>query len=176
MSGVELFALPAAIGGGQFTLGTAMTLGGALFSAVSSISQGNAARASGEYNAALYARNAEITRQKAQMDETRQRRLSAQRMGTNVAAAGASGIDLSGSVLDVLESNAAQEELDALTIRWNGQNAADSLRAQGALASAQGRAAQTQGYVGAGSALLLGGVKAGDTIKYPDKDKPPKRA
>lgn len=167
MSGVELFALPAAIGGGSVTLGSALSAVGGIFSAVSSISQGNAARASGDYNAALYARNAEITRQKAQMDETRQRRLSAQRAGANVAAAGASGIDFSGSVLDILESNAAQEELDALTIRWNGQNAASSLDAQGSLASAQGRNAQTQGYIGAGASLLLGGAKAADQIKYP---------
>jgi len=101
------------------------------------------------------------------MDENRQRRLTAQRAGANVAAAGASGLQLNGSALDVLESNAAQEELDALTIRWNGQTSANSLDAQGALASARGRSAQTQGYVGAGATLLLGGAKAADTLKYP---------
>jgi hypothetical protein len=140
---------------------------------VSAISQGNAARASGDYNAALYAQNAEVTRQKAQMDENRQRRLATQRAGANVAAVGASGIDLSGSALDVLESNAAQEELDALIIRWNGATAAQSLEARGSLARAQGRAAQTQGYIGAGASLLLGGVKAADTIKYPAPKKVP---
>lgn len=170
MSGVELFALPAALGGGTVTLGTALTAAGSVFSAVSSISQGNAARAAGDYNAALYAQNAEVTRQRAALDEARQRRAATMRAGANVAAAGASGIQLNGSALDVLESNAAQEELDALLIRWNGDVSASRLDAQGALASAQGRAAQTRGYIGAGASLLLGAAKASDTIKYPKKD------
>lgn len=165
MSGVELFALPAAIGGGTVTLGTAATAIGTIFSAVSSISSGNAARASGDYNAALYAQNAEVTRQRAAADEARQRRLATQRMGANVAAAGASGLQLNGSALDVLESNAAQEELDALTIRWNGQTAAGGLESQGVLARAQGRNAQQQGYIGAGATLLLGGTKSYDMLK-----------
>jgi hypothetical protein len=165
MSGVELFALPALLGGGTVTLGTAATALGTVFSAVSAISSGNAARASGDYNAALYAQNAEVTRQRAAADESRQRRLATQRMGANAAAAGASGVGFSGSVLDILESNAAQEELDALTIRWNGQTAASGLESQGALASAQGRNAQQQGYIGAGATLLLGGVKSYDMLK-----------
>lgn len=167
MSGVELFTLPAAIGGGTVTLGTALTAAGTVFSAVSAISQGNAARAAGDYNAALYAQNAEITRQKAALDESRQRRAATMRAGANVAAAGASGLQINGSALDVLESNAAQEELDSLIIRWNGETSASRLDAQGVLASAQGRSAQTQGYIGAGASLLLGGAKAADTIKYP---------
>jgi hypothetical protein len=167
MSGVELFALPPALGGGAVTLGTAATVVGTAFSAISAISSGNAARSAGDYNAALYAQNAQVTRQRAAADEARQRRLATQRMGANAAMAGASGVGFSGSVLDILESNAAQEELDALTIRWNGETAASGLDAQGALASAQGRNAQRQGYIGAGATLLLGGAKAADSLKYP---------
>lgn len=146
--------------GGAFAFGqTAMTLGTA-FSAISAISSGNAAKASGNYNAALYERNAQIAQQQAAVDEARQRRLATMRAGSNRAAVGASGIQVDGSPLDILESNAAQEELDALMIRWNGQNAADSARASGALARAQGENAQRAGYMQAGSAILLGGAKA----------------
>jgi hypothetical protein len=159
MAAAPLFALPAVLGGSTVTLGTVLTVAGTAFSAISAISQGNAARASGDYNSALYAQNAEVTRQKAQMDENRARRLATQRAGANVAAVGASGIDLSGSALDVLESNAAQEELDALIIRWNGTTASQSLEAQGSLSRAQGRSAQRQGYIGAGASILLGGAK-----------------
>jgi hypothetical protein len=116
---------------------------------------------SGKYNAALYARNAEVSRQQAQVAEDRQRRVAAQRAGANVAAIGASGLDMTGSPLDLLEANAAQEEIDALTIRWNGENQAAGLGAQGQLASAQGRNAQTQGYLGAGASLFLGASRIG---------------
>lgn len=160
MTGVELFAIPAALGGGSFTVGSAMSLLGTAFSAISAIQQGNAAKASGDYNAALYERNAQIAQQQSAADETRQRRLATMRAGANRAAVGASGIQVDGSPLDILESNAAQEELDALMIRWNGQNAADSARASGALARAQGENAQRSGYMQAGSAILLGGAKA----------------
>lgn len=171
MTGVELFALPAAIGGGSVTLGGALSFVGSAFSALGAIQQGNAAKAAGDYNAALYERNAQIAQQQAQVDENRQRRLSAMRAGANRAAVGASGISVEGSPLDILESNAAQEELDALMIRWNGANAAASNRASGALASAQGRAAQRAGYMQAGSAILLGGAKLYDQI---EGTKPPK--
>jgi hypothetical protein len=164
MSGVELFALPAAVGGGSFTLANAFTALGTVFSAVSSISAGNAAKASGDYNAALYERNAQIAQQQSAADEARQRRLATMRAGANRAAVGASGITVDGSPLDILESNAAQEELDALMIRWNGQNAVDSARASGALARAQGENAQRAGYMQAGSAILLGGAKLADGI------------
>jgi len=164
MTGVELFALPAAIGGGSVTLGTALGVAGTAFQAIGAIQSGNAARAAGDYNAQLYERNAQIAAQNSQAQETRQRRLSAMRAGANRAGIGASGVSLEGSPLDLLESNAAQEELDALMIRWNGQNQVDGLRASGALASAQGRNAQRAGYMSAGSSILLGGVKAYDSF------------
>jgi hypothetical protein len=164
MTGVELFALPAAIGGGSVTLGTALAVGGAAFTALGAISSGNAAKAAGDYNAALYERNAQIAEQNAKVQEDRQRRLSAMRAGANRAAVGASGISLEGSPLDILESNAAQEELDALMIRWNGQNEATGLRASGALQRAQGANAQRQGYMTAGSAILLGAARAYDSV------------
>lgn len=165
MTGVELFALPAALGGSTVTLGTALSAAGTIFSAVSSISQGQAAKASGNYNAALYERNAQIAEQNARVQEDRQRRLATQRMGANRAAIGASGVSLEGSPLDILEANAAQEELDALTIRWNGLNEASGMRASGALQRAQGSNAARSGFMQAGSALLLGGVKAAGTLK-----------
>jgi hypothetical protein len=165
MTGVELFALPAAIGGGSVTLGTALGLAGTAFQALGAISQGNAARAAGDYNAALYERNAQIAEQNAKVQEDRQRRLSAMRAGANRAAVGASGVSLEGSPLDILESNAAQEEMDALMIRWNAQNEATGLRASGALQRAQGLNAQRQGWMSAGSAILLGGARAYDRIE-----------
>lgn len=167
MSGVELFALPAMLGGSTVTLGTAATAVGAGLSAFSALSQGAAADSAARYNAALYERNAQITRQNAQMQEDRQRRLATMRAGANRAAIGASGITTEGSALDLLESNAMQEELDALMIRWNGANAAADLEANAQLQRAQGRNARLSGYGQAGSALLLGGTRAAGMLKAP---------
>lgn len=167
MTGVELFALPAALGGSTVTLGAAMTAAGTALSAASFLQQGAAAKASSRYNAALYERNAQIAQQNAQFQEDRQRRLATQRMGANRAAIGASGVTMDGSALDILESNAAQEELDALMIRWNGANAAGDLMGNAGLQRAQGANAQMGSYIGAGSALLLGGSKAADRLKAP---------
>jgi hypothetical protein len=167
MSGVELFALPALLGGGTVTLAGAATAVGAGLSAVSALSQGAAANSAAKYNAALYERNARITEQNAQMQEDRQRRLAAMRAGANRAAIGASGITAEGSALDLLESNAAQEELDALMIRWNGQTAAGDLRANAQLQRSAGRTAMFNGFAGAGSALLLGGTRAAGMLRPP---------
>lgn len=167
MTGVELFALPAALGGSTVTLGAAMTAAGTALSAASFLQQGAAAKASARYNAALYERNSQIAQQNAQFQEDRQRRVAAQRMGANRAAIGGSGVTMDGSALDILESNAAQEELDALMIRWNGTNAASDLMGNAGLQRAQGANAQTGSFIGAGSALLLGGAKAAERLKEP---------
>lgn len=165
MSGVELFALPAMLGGGTVTLGSAALAVGAGLTAVSALSQGAAANSSAKYNAALYERNAQITRQNAQAQEDRQRRLTAMRAGANRAAIGASGVTVDGSALDLLEANAMQEELDALMIRWNGETAAGDMEANARLQRAAGRSARISSFAGAGSALLLGGAKAADMLK-----------
>jgi hypothetical protein len=49
-------------------------------------------------------------------------------------------------------------------IRWNGQNEATGLRASGNLQRAQGANAQRQGWMSAGSAILLGGAKFADGL------------
>ena len=168
MSGVELFALPAVLGGSTVTLGAAMTAAGTVFSAASMLQQGAAAKASSRYNAALYERNSQIAQQNAAFQEDRQRRLATQRMGANRAAIGSYiGVTMDGSALDILESNAAQEELDALMIRWNGANAAGDLMSNAGLQRAQGTNAQIGSYIGAGSSILLGGAKTADRLKEP---------
>ena len=167
MSGLELFALPGALGGSAVTLGSALSAVGTVFSAFSAIQQGSAAKSAADYNAALYERNAQITRQNAQIQEERQRRMAAMRAGANRAAIGGSGVTVEGSALDLLESNAAQEELDALMIRWNADNTATGMEANAELERRSGRNARTSSFTGAGSALLLGGARTAGMLKAP---------
>ena len=69
------------------------------------------------------------------------------------------------SITDLLAENAAQGELDALTIRYGGQVRADNLRraaansasalnSQAALYQFEGQQRKFAGYVGAGTTLL----------------------
>lgn len=75
----------------------------------------------------------------AAQEERRQRVQSARTLGAARAAAAAGGVAVSGSALDVLADTRGQAEIDALTIRYEGQVKADSYledaRQQGARAT-----------------------------------------
>ncbi|MBM4071992.1 MAG: hypothetical protein FJ271_24160 [Planctomycetes bacterium] len=172
MSGATLFTLPAVLGGAKVTLGVALSAAGAALSAGSFLQQGAAEKASARYNAALYERTAQLAEQKAQFDETRHRRLAALRMGQNRAALGDSGVTMSGSALEIFESNAAQEELDALMIKWNATNQVSDLMSNARLERAKGRNALVGGFLGAGASALLGGAKVGEKLNWAPKKGP----
>ena len=69
------------------------------------------------YNAAVARQQAQLTLEVGAEKERRYRRDAEGTIAEGRAAASASGIELSGSILDVLASNAANAELNALTIR-----------------------------------------------------------
>lgn len=157
----------------------ALLIAGTAMSAIGSIQQGNAARQAADYNAAVAERNAAIqnnnailARQQAVSASEQQRKDAARTMGRMRAGYAASGVQMEGSPLDVLASSAAAAELDTLNIVYNGvlkgasyDNEAQGLRESASMERARGRNAQTQGYMNAGSSLLLGlgtaGMKAG---------------
>lgn len=100
-------------------------------------------------------------------DQERQQRISAaQQLGVMNANYGAAGVTKNGSVLDVLQSSAANAEKDALNIRHAGQ-----LRSWGFLQGANldtmaAENARTAGNYGAASAALTG---AGRLSQYYDR-------
>lgn len=143
--------------GAEIAIG--LLAGGTALGAVSAIQQGNAANSAAKYNAAIAERNAVTARQQAAAEEDKQRRLAYMRLGNARAAYGASGVNLEGSPLDVLEQSAAEEELDALTIRYQGDLTSRNYLEQAALDRAQGKNAKMAGYMGAGSAILLGAAQ-----------------
>ena len=169
MSGIELISaatMASATGSataGAFTLGnlgTVASIIGTAFSAIGGIQQGKAASNAATYNAQIAERNAIIARQQAAADEQRQRRMGVLRLGAARAAYGEAGVELEGSPLDILEQSAAQEELDALTIRYKGELRGMGAESEAALNRAQAPSLLTQGYMKAGSAVLLGGAQA----------------
>jgi hypothetical protein len=146
MSGIESMCLP--------YLAMAAMAASSLYSGVS---QGAAAR--GNANQLDAAAGAAVDA--AAANEARQRTANRVRMGQRRTATGASGFTTEGSAGDVMEFEAAQAELDALTIRYGGAVQAQNYRT---LAKAQRRAAtsfEIGGLLGAGGSILAGGARQG---------------
>lgn len=142
-------------------------------SALGAIRQGQAQQAAykaqaqaQEYNAKVAENNARAALDQANAQEEQQRRKFRMLQGEAIAGAAQSGAGLSGSNKDVIEQNALFNELDALTIRYQGQNQAQGLQAQANLDRYNARAARqagseamTAGYVSAGANILSGASK-----------------
>ena len=98
---------------------------------------------------------AKIAEMNAARNEAAARRDTIRKLGAMRAAYGKSGVQLSGTPVEVLADTAAEGELDALTERWSGQSESAMLRR---------RASDTEasGLFGAGTSLLAGGAKVYD--------------
>lgn len=154
----------------------AMLAASAAVSAVGAIQQGMAAQAqakaaqgAAEYNATIKRQQAASELQQANAREEQQRRGTRQVLGQQRAALAQAGIGMGGSALDIEEQSADRAELDALTMRYEGD-----LRAKGLLAAAEGaeyegraaisagKNAMTGAYLSAGASLL----SAAGSYKY----------
>jgi hypothetical protein len=138
--------------------------------AAGSISQGQAqARAykaqaqAQEWQANLEKQNADVARQQAAAQEESQRRKFDALQGEALAGVAQSGTGFEGSNLDLLKQNQLNNELDALTIRYQGENQARGLQAQADISRMNAGilrdnadSAITASYFNAGSNLLSG--------------------
>jgi hypothetical protein len=143
---------------------------GAGVAAVSSIQQGNQAYASQkseqyarESNSQLLQMNASAAGQQAAAREALLRRRAASMQGEARAGIASTGTAISGSNLGLLEQSAQEAELDALTIRYEGEMERRGLMAQAAQEAYQARAAgknakaaRKAGFIGAATSLLAG--------------------
>lgn len=93
-------------------------------------------------------------------------------LGRQIASVGASGLELSGSPLDFTLDSLVDAEMDALTARYQGETAAQSLTTQAAMDRAGAKSARTNGYLGGAAALISGGM---DVYKGPGSSAAPKR-
>lgn len=156
-------------------LTTMLMIGSTVMGAAGAIQQGRAANASAKYNAQVADMNAKISERQARdavergtMEEQQQRMKTSQIIGKQKAAMAANGVDLKfGSPLDALVDTATMGELDALTIRANTYREERDIRQQGlnsqsqaGLLRAEGRAAQSGGFMNAFATVLGGGSKA----------------
>lgn len=105
---------------------------GTVTSAVGQIQQGNAADAVAKQNADRSIEDAQIKEQQQRLADTRT-------LATARAITGASGVEISGSPLDVMAESARQAEMNALIIRRGGQLDAQAQLQQGANIKAASR-------------------------------------
>lgn len=168
MSGIEIALLASA------AVSTVGALASASAQAQAAENQAAAARynAQVQENQALVAdMNMKAAGEQAARKEEMQRRRFAQLQGQALAGLAQSGTDIgSGSNADILKQNEIQNELDSLTIRYEGSNARDSFYNQGQNLRSQAQLslmnasmydnnasnAMTAGYLNAGANLLGG--------------------
>lgn len=142
-------------------------------SAIGAIQQGEAQKANytaqaqaNDYQATVNRNNALVASQQANAQEEAQRRHFGALQGQTYAGIAQSNTGFDGSNSDVLKQNAINNELDALTIRYEGDNKSKGLMAQAGLDTYNAGVnrmnasnAQTSGYLNAGSALLTGATR-----------------
>jgi hypothetical protein len=134
---------------GAMGVGTVMGASGMLY-------QGQAQEQAAKYNAEVGMQNAKFTREAAASEESKARLLGKKTIGQARANIGASGIQTDASAMDVLEESAANNEMDALTIRHNGAMKAWAYEAGAALDLESGKNAMAGARVGAVASLLKG--------------------
>jgi hypothetical protein len=135
--------------------------------AVASVAAARQASAAGKYNQAIQERNAQVAEQEAQaiqqrteLDLARFDQQFAQLQSETKVSALKSGVELSGTALKILRSNAEQAEVEKDMMEYNSKvgqarafEQANFARMQGSLARQQGRAAAIGYYGQAASAL-----------------------
>ncbi len=140
----------------------AMAIGiiGGVISAIGSLQQANAQAASAEYNAKVAERNKRAVKNQTE-SEIEDRQVEHRRqLGSMRASYGASGLQMEGSPLDVLEDTATEQAFDISKIRYQGAMKAEGYSEQAALYKLEAKSAKTAGWIGAGSALI-GGLQSG---------------
>ena len=147
-------------------ISTATAIVSGTFSALTSISQGKAKQRLADRNAQISEQQAQQAEQEAAFEETVQRSKTQRLRSAQRAALGASGGEVdTGSALLVLEKTATVGEMDALTIRYRGDVAAQRARAQAGSERFEGQVARQAGTVGAGKSVLTGLTRASEAAK-----------
>lgn len=136
----------------------------AAVSTVAAVRQGQAAANAAQFNSDVALRNAAISDAQGQAAVEAQQRDAQRRIGSAVAAYGASGVQLSeGSPTDVLAESARMAALDAATLRYNYRLKGLGLQTQASLDSANASNSRTAAVLNGLGAGLKG---ASDTIKF----------
>lgn len=146
----------AATAGTGFSLSTALTVGSTLLGAVGAIQQGQAAKDAAEYNAQVQEQQSKIAQDQGAAKATEIAARTKQRLAGARAGSIQNGLELDGSVTDVLDTVRKQGALDELTALYDSNLRAQGLRQSAAAERAKGSNAVAASYLGAGTSLLTG--------------------
>lgn len=128
--------------------------------AVGAKNQADAAAAASEYNAKVDERNRTIVLNQTSVEQDDKRRENRRNLASIRAAYGASGFEMAGSPLDLLEDTALEQELDVQRIGYDGQLKAIGLTESANRSRTEGANAKKAGKIGAATALIGGVTQA----------------
>lgn len=111
------------------------------------------------YNAQLSRYNAKLAAEKGVVDEARSRATGAKILGSMKAGYGASGVQMEGSALDVLEESAANAEMDAQLVKHGAKVNEFNFLAEAKMNEYKADAAITAGKYNANAARIGLGKK-----------------
>lgn len=145
--------------GGEIAI-AAITAASAIFTAVGSIAQGNAAADAAGANAALLRRQADLEKQQGEAAAARERRKGLILRGKSIAAMAGAGIDPgTGSPLDLLSEQAKETEFQAQQRKFEHDQRAWAMLVGAGNQEAGGAAARTIGFGKAAGAVFGAGAK-----------------
>ena len=150
-------AFAASVTAAQWMAGAA--LAGTAMSAVGQIQAGQSQSEWNNYNAAVAERDTMAARDTADIEASRKRRETQKLLGKQRALYGKAGVTFEGSPLELMEETAAEGELDAMMIQWEGGQRSQKYVDEATLSRMKGKSAKTASYYGAGSSLLTGGAQ-----------------
>ena len=144
------------------TISMIATVAGTAVSAYSQAQQGKTANMFAQRNAQIQTRNAQIAQQNAEFNAKLKEREDRRRRSSQVAGLQGSGVEIfEGTNLIAMAEQEFVDDLNAQLLRRGGTIEAQNLRMQADITSAQGKAAEQAGYMGAAGSLLTGAGQAG---------------
>jgi hypothetical protein len=145
----------AAAAGGGFS--TALQAIGVALGAFGSIASGVQANNVAQYNAKVAENSATAERERAGYEANMKRDEVRRVIGAQRAAGAASGLDITqGTPVAVLGDSMKSGELDVLARLYSGDAAATAYKNDANRFRAEGKAAQTAGFINAGTSLISG--------------------
>jgi len=112
-------------------------------SAVSELFAGDRTKKAYDYNANIAEQEANLIRSGANLNEYRQRKQMKSVIGSQVAAYGSSGVELTGSPLDVMKEDIANAELEIAIGQFNSEVSARRKESEAKLQRYYGKEAKT---------------------------------
>lgn len=138
-----------------------LALAGSAVSAVGAIKSGADQQAAMGYNAQLQKVQGQTAVDQSIVQAQQQDIANRRRIGDMTAAAGASGVDMTGSPLAVMADQAMQGETAKQLILYRGRLQLNQADEQAAIDTASGGMAASKGIAQAGSTLLTGATTFG---------------